>query len=299
MNKLTKRILSVFLAVAMIVTILPPVTAQAATKTQNLTLYVGEKYTFYTLGFDSIKGSSNTKKSVAAVSVNKSKKQYTLKAKKAGTTTICINGKDFYDHAASLKYKITVKKPSFTIRTQGLDGGFALISIKNNTKTTFDNLSINYTFKNSAGDVVEQKTEKVSYVIAGKTTYETVYVGRDADIDYEQSVVKVTGYDRDPSYTYKTANSEQLTVKVVDQSEDESKISYKLKEKSTLNQYLYGYVYVISYDSEDNIIAVDNWRLYLDKKQTKTSSEFSIYKSSHPTFDHYKIVYQGYCSYKK
>lgn len=42
MNKLTKRVLSVFLALAMIVTILPPVTAQAATKTEKMTLYKGE-----------------------------------------------------------------------------------------------------------------------------------------------------------------------------------------------------------------------------------------------------------------
>lgn len=41
MNKLTKRIVSVFLAVAMIVTILPPVTAQAA-KTKSVVLYKGE-----------------------------------------------------------------------------------------------------------------------------------------------------------------------------------------------------------------------------------------------------------------
>ena len=48
MNKLTKRILSVFLAVAMIVTILPQVaTTQAATTTKKLTLYVGEKVEVY------------------------------------------------------------------------------------------------------------------------------------------------------------------------------------------------------------------------------------------------------------
>lgn len=263
MNKLTKRILSVFLAVAMIVTILPPVTAQAATTKEKMTLYAGEAYEFYTIGFDSMSSASSTKKNVATVKLDKKNKRYTIKAKKAGKTVITVNGKDWYKKAAKLQITITVKKPSFTIKTQGLDGGYALISIKNNTKATFDSLSVNYTFKNSEGRVVEQKTEKVSYVIAGKTAYETVYVGRDADIDYEQSVVKVTGYDRNPSYTYKTANSEQLTVKVVDQAEDESKISYKLKEKSTLNQYLHGHVYVISYDSEDNIIAVDDWRLYL------------------------------------
>ena len=50
MNKLTKRVLSVFLAVAMIVTILPPVTAQAATKTEKMTLYKGEIVKNYVYG---------------------------------------------------------------------------------------------------------------------------------------------------------------------------------------------------------------------------------------------------------
>lgn len=301
MNKLTKRVLGVLLALAMIVTILPPVTAQAATKSQKLTLYVGESYTFYTIGFDSLSGSSNSKKSVATVKVNKSKKQYTLTAKKAGSTTISIKGKDYYGHAATLKYAITVKKPSFTIKTQGLDAGYALIAVKNNTKTTFDRIAVTYTFKNPAGGVVAQKTETVSRVIAGKTAYETVYVGRDADIDYSQSVVKVTGFDRDPSYTYKTASADQLTVKEVEKSEDDSSIKFKLKEKSTMNQYLNGYVYVISYDADGNIIAVDDWSLYLDKKETKTTMEYSVSKSSysHPNFDHYEIVYQAYCSYRK
>lgn len=301
MNKLTKRILSVFLAIAMIVTILPTVTTEAATKTQNLSLYVGETYTFYTIGFDSLTGSSNTKKTIATVKVDKSKKQYTLSAKKAGTTTISIKGKDYYGKSAVLKYKITVKKPSFTISTQSIDNGYALIKIKNNCKSTFDRIAINYTFKTPDGEVCAQNSTTVSRVIAGKTSYETVYVGRDANIDYTQSVVKVTGFDRDPSYTYKTVTTKQVTVKETEKSEDDTSVTFKLKEKNTLNQYVYGHVYVISYDAEDNIIDVDDRSLYLDKKETKTTSEYSVSKSeySHPNYDHYEIVYQGYYSYKK
>lgn len=301
MNKLTKRILSVFLAIAMIVTILPTVTTEAATKTEKLTLYVGESYTFYTIGFDSLTGSSNTKKTVATVKVNKSKKQYTLAAKKAGTTTICVKGKDYYGKSAVLKYTITVKKPSFSISTQSIDDNYALIKIKNNCKATFDKIAIKYTFKTPDGEVYAQNTTTISRVLAGKTVYEKVYVGRDANIDYSQSVVKVTAFDRDPSYTYKNVTTKQVTVKETEKSEEDSKITFKLKEKNTLNQYVYGHVYVISYDADDNIIDVDDYSLYLDKKETKTTSEYFVSKSeySHPNFDHYKIEYQGYYSYKK
>ena len=65
MNKLTKRVLSVFLALAMIVTILPPVTAQAATKTEKMTLYKGEIVKNYVYG--TLKSVSSSKKAVAIV----------------------------------------------------------------------------------------------------------------------------------------------------------------------------------------------------------------------------------------
>ena len=46
MNKVMKKLLCACLALAMLITIIPPVTTtQAATKTEKMTLYVGENYT--------------------------------------------------------------------------------------------------------------------------------------------------------------------------------------------------------------------------------------------------------------
>ena len=75
MNKLTKRVLSVFLALAMIVTILPPVTAQAATKTEKMTLYKGEIVKNYVYG--TLKSVSSSKKAVATG--NRERQQFPLK----------------------------------------------------------------------------------------------------------------------------------------------------------------------------------------------------------------------------
>ena len=65
MNKLTKRIVSVFLAVAMIVTILPPVTAQAA-KTKSVVLYKGEVVEVSDNFYSTVKSVSSSKKAVVA-----------------------------------------------------------------------------------------------------------------------------------------------------------------------------------------------------------------------------------------
>lgn len=47
-----------------------------------------------------------------------------------------------------------------------------------------------------------------------------------------------------------------------------------------------------------NIIDLNNGSIYLDKKETKTTPEFYVSKSSHPNFDHYEIVYSGYYTTK-
>lgn len=63
---------------------------------------------------------------------------------------------------------------------------------------------------------------------------------------------------------------------------------------------MYGEIYIISYDANGTIIDVSTSSLYLDKKETKTTSE-TVYKSpySHPNFDHYEIVYGGYYTKNK
>ncbi len=103
MNKVMKKLLCACLALAMLITVIPSVTAEAATKTESMTLYVGENYTWYTIGFTSLTSASSSKKSVATVKLDKAKKRYTIKAKKAGKTTIVVKGKGYSNNTQSIK----------------------------------------------------------------------------------------------------------------------------------------------------------------------------------------------------
>ena len=156
MKKVMKRVITACLAFAMILALVTPASVEAATKNESLTLYKGETYTWYLTGVKSLSSASSTKKAVATVKANKSKKQYTISAKKAGTSVVTIKGKDYYGHTQSLKIKVTVAEPKFDLKLQKLDGNYILIRVKNNTKATFDRLAVRYSLKNSSGSDVQR-----------------------------------------------------------------------------------------------------------------------------------------------
>ena len=228
----------------------------------------------------------------------KSKTQKTISAKKEGTSVETIKGKDYYGHTQSLKIKVTVAEPKFDLKLQKLDGNYILISLKNNTKATFDRIAVKYSLKDSSGSELAAKEEKVYRVMSGKTAYERIYVASAADVDISQSSVKITGFDRNPDQKYKVLGKDKLSVTVTDEQASDTRITFKLKEVNKTSQYVYGEVYILSYDASGNIIDLNNGSIYLDKKETKTTPEFYVSKSSHPNFDHYEIVYSGYYTTK-
>lgn len=128
--------------------------------------------------------------------------------------------------------------------------------------------------------------------------YETIYTTSAENVDIEKSSIKVTGYQRNPDSKYKTVGTDKLAVTVVDEQASDTRITFKLKEVNKTSQYVYGEVYILSYDASGNIIDLNNGSIYLDKKETKTTPEFYVSKSSHPNFDHYEIVYSGYYTTK-
>mgnify|MGYP006983619169 CR=1 FL=1 len=92
---------------------------------------------------------------------------------------------------------------------------------------------------------------------------------------------------------------DKLSVTATEEQVSDSSISFKLKKVNKTSQYVYGEVYIISYDANGTIIDVSASSLYLDKKETKTTPE-TVSKSSysHPDFHHYEIVYGGYYTTK-
>ena len=110
MNKVMKKLLCACLALAMLITILPPVTAQAA-KTKSVVLYKGEVVEVSDNFYSTVKSVSSSKKAVVAAKKD-SKRNYKaiLTAKKAGKSTVTLKTKN-----GTFKYVVTVKNYDFTV----------------------------------------------------------------------------------------------------------------------------------------------------------------------------------------
>lgn len=293
MNKLTKRILSLCLAFAMIVTILPPVTAQAST-TKKLTLYVGEKVEVW-VTCKSLSSVSSSKKAVAKVS--KSGKKVTITAKKSGSTNVTIKGKDYYNKTDKIVYKVTVKKPTFTCDVQPLNNGCVLLTAKNTTGAMFDKAMLSYTLKDTSGEVVKKDTTTITKLFAGKTHYEKIYVGSNYEIDCDASSAKVSQIGRYyVDKKYKNIANDAVEYKELNLEKTDSQIKFDLKLKNTLNKDVTVKYFVIAYDANDNIIDVPcSGTRTLSKKEVNTVSYNYVSTSQYTqaNYDHYKIVVQG------
>ena len=293
MNKLTKRILSVFLAVAMIVTILPQVaTTQAATK-KSIVLYKGEK--IYYTDYSAVKSVKSSNSKIVKASKDKSNTNHAnMVAKKAGKANVNISTR-----SGKTTIAVTVRSAKFEAKLLSANaGGNILVSVKNKSKDTFDKVTIKYTIKDLDGGVIAQKSETMSYLLAGKVAYTNIYVGSSnlENIDLSQSSVKVTEYDRTwLGYTYTDVSSKvKATPEITD--ENESSVSYNIKLKNGYNSYVYGKLYTMIYDANDNLIGVESSSISLDKKEIKTLNYGYFSKRYYPNYDHMKLVVNAYAT---
>lgn len=288
MNKLTKRVLSVFLALAMIVTILPPVTAQAATKTEKMTLYKGEIVKNYVYG--TLKSVSSSKKAVATV--KKDSGNAVITAKKPGKATISIK-----TNRGTFKYAVTVKKLDVTATLSDMGNGNMLLTVKNNTKQTFTYVSVDYVIKNDQGETVKTDTKLVDDVVAGKTVYDYVYYDSyHYTIDETLCSAKVVGDDRSLIAKYKNVTSSIKTTIDEDTSAADT-IKLTIKSKNTQKKEA-AYVdhYVLIYNSMDQVIGLKTVSFYLKAGKLDTNStsidtsKYSYYKD----YAYHKVVTVAY-----
>lgn len=302
-----RRILCVFMAMAMMITIIAPVTTQAASKKQKLLLYVGEEYTLRDDEFIPIKSVSSSKTSVATIKKGgQDIAAYIVKAKKAGTTTLTISGKTFFNKNRKVQIALTVKKPDITFKEIRQPGSaYDIVEINNKTSTTFEKLTFHYSIKDSSGKLLSEGTDIASDVMAGKKAYKEILVGAEAvdsgSIDYSKSVFQITGYDRHPNWTYKVLTAKQLSVKMVDRYEFGPYNYFKFSVKNKVNQKVTCWTYILYYDENNTIIGMEQYPIDLDKKENKKTNEYSFFPNTYlkETYDHYKIVYQGYYKYSK
>lgn len=277
MKKWIQKMLTLCLAAAMIVTAFAPVTTEA--KTKSMTLYKGEK--IYYTNFSKVTGVSSSKKSVVAIAKDKKQDSHAnITAKKTGKSTVTIKTK-----GGTVKYVVTVKPLSFTVKVKDMGNGNALLCIKNNTKQTFEQIAITYYLRDAAGNVFDKDTVTLYDSVAGKWCYRTVYYSSYTySMDAAQSSAKVVGVSHDPGHKYTNQTSKIAVSSKV--SGDQLVIKTKNKSKSYVN----GYNYILFYDAAGQIIEMRTDSIYLKAGALNSSSISLPYNG----YDHYEIKTAAY-----
>ena len=282
MNKIMKKLLCACLALAMLITIIPPVTAEAATK--SLVLYKGEELQY--TNYYTVKSVSSSKKSVISISKDKKKDYYAnIKAKKTGKSTITIKTK--YN---TTKYNVTVKKMNFKVTYKQLASDKVLMCVKNNMKSTFEDVKFTYTLRDASGAVVQKKEIIVSDILPGKTSYTTIST-YGTEVDASQCSAKFAQSSREPLTKYASLNSKVKSS--VKEKNGDGYIEFSVKLKNNSKSSARGSVFMLLYDSDNNIIGLKNFTVYgLDAGNVKTE-QIRVYNSSYSEFasyNHYKII---------
>lgn len=270
-----KKFITMFLVFAMVIAVAAPGEISAATKAdKTLTLYVGESYEGELPGYNVISSVKSSNSNILTAAKNsKDKYEYKLKAKKAGTANVTVKYKKS-GKTKTYTLKVTVKKLDF--KTTLTDEGWRMmLSIKNNTKQTFEYVKFEYTLKDASGKVVKKSWDYAENVVAGKTVYTTfVYNFQEYTPDVTKCSVKVTSVDRTVDYKYTDASSSVKTTVKKQVNESEGKIDFTIKTQNTLKKSVVGWVFISVYDESGNLIdvSINNIALGAKKKGSATDS---------------------------
>lgn len=237
------------------------VTAEAKTKTDKMTLLVGEKTGYTYIGMGSIKSVKSSKKSVVAA--KKYKGGSLMTAKKAGKANVTVKGS-----RGKWIHKITVKKASFKVNyTRTADGDF-IVSFKNNTSVYLDSAQVTLTFKDSAGNKVVDRTAYIEVLGPKQTGYDRITDPWYYDnIDYSKTTYTIN-YNRTIDASYKNYSKK---VKFT-----ESKSGNYINVKAKTSYKGKGTIYIgyeaKFYDSNKKLIDVANYSttLYNSSKSSTT-----------------------------
>ena len=288
MKKLLKKLTATALLFAMIVICLPT-TLQAATKTENITLYVGEKIS-YTDYSDVTKVSSSNKKVVVAARDKKNKSHANMTAKKAGTAIVTVKTK-----RGTTKYKVTVKKLAFDVKMTELSEGEILVAVKNNTKQLFTSANVTYTLKGADSAVLEKDTKSVYDLLPGKTSYTKIlYSNYNFTIDISKCSAKVTEADRSISAKYIDRSAKVAIKDSVDMDENPGNATLTLKLTNKSSSSVSGCVYIMLYDADNKLIGVRPVAVFLKGSAVNTETVKIDTEYSYPTYDHYKLSARAY-----
>lgn len=288
--KVTKKILALALAFVCAVSVIAaaaPTEAYAAT-TQTITLIKGEKFA-YAPDSTNVKSVSSDKKSVVSVKKNEDEStEIIFTAKEKGTANVTIK-----TGRGTKKLKVKVVGNAIKIKAVAQAGYDVIYKITNDTSVTFSSLFyFDYTIKDSDGEVLKEGTESVYKLAAKSTAYVSVYAGYGVEASLKKSTAKANLEESKRYLNYKyTDQTKKIKVTVTENVEDKN-VKFKVKFKSSVNEYTDVRADLVLYDCDDNIVCVFNISKYLGKKET-TTQEAEAYNYA-DVYDHYKIFVSAY-----
>jgi hypothetical protein len=289
--KRIKKVLSIVLAFVFVVSVVAvgaPTEAYAA-KTTTITMVKGEKLAF-SADYYNVKSVSSSKKSVVTVKKNPDEStEVIFTAKEKGTSNVTIK-----TERGTKNYKIKVVGNSIKIKAVAQAGSYLIYKITNNTSVTFENFYFDWNAKDSDGDSLKEGSDYVRCLTAKSTAYASVYIGYGNSASIKKSTAKasLTDHQRYPQYKY-TDQAEKVKVTVTEKVSGND-VNFKVKFKSSVNEYVSAVADVIFYDSDDNIIEVEAVSMSLGKKETSTR-EINYYNAA-DIYDHCKVVVRAYSS---
>lgn len=254
------------------------ITAEAATKTKKMTLYVGEKITRSYIGMGKIKSVKSNKSSVVKAR-KKSGRYNEMTAKKKGKATVTVKGT-----YGTFKYNITVKsKPKFDVKLERRADGYITVNVKNKSDAYFNNLKVKISFKDAAGKEVTNDIVYIDYLGKKKSAADEIYPSNSDRIDYSKTTYKIE-YNRYPDKTYS-----DYTKKVkFSTSQKNGKVTVKTSINYKKKNTVYAGWTIYFYDAKGNIVGIRDGYNYMSgsKKYRKSSTQLSMpYKATS-----YKLV---------
>lgn len=271
MKKSKKSFKGLALVMAMALTFgFTGITAQAQTKTSNITLLKGEKVNYSYIGLGTIKKVKTSNKKIVAAKKYQGGSRMT--AKKVGKANITVTGTN-----GNWIHKVTVKKPDFKVKYSSTKDGDILVSLQNKTSVYVDNFTITLIFKDSQGNQVTTKSAYMYYVGPKAKAYEIVNNPAEyySNIDLNKTTYKIT-YNRSADATYKKYSA----VTFSDKKTSNNYIAANAKTKYKGNGYIYIAYEVKFYDVNKNLIDVTCYTASLSKSVKSKTTEIYMPSSA-------------------
>ena len=276
--------------VAMLVMVLAlgciSLTAEAATKTEKLTLYVGEQVAYNYIGLGKVKSVKSSKSNIVKASKYKSGSK--MVAKKKGKAKVTVKGT-----SGTYIYNVTVKAaPKFNVKVTPRADGYINVDLQNKSSVYYNSVTVELTYRDAAGTAIGSDTETFYYVGGKKKSVSQGFPTFNSyelknTVDWSKTSYTVT-WDRSIGYKYSdyTKKIKFSSKEVTEGGSKYLQITFSTTYKGTNG--IWPACEVVYYDAAGNIVDVQKYFAYLSgSKKYRSSTQKNRIDSDAVT---YKII---------